>query len=103
MSIFARWKLSTGHLHIIELHLCFECLQAFATPREILLNKVPFPLPNPKMFNLDEINSLTMDTVVSENGEFSKLMFSFFAVLFQYFLTLLVVAFGGLACSFNIQ
>jgi hypothetical protein len=55
------------------------------------------------MFNLDEINSLTMDTVVSENGEFSKLMFSFFAVLFQYFLTLLVVAFGGLACSFNIQ
>lgn len=41
-----------------------------ATPREILLNKVPFPLPTPEILNLDKIQALTTDTVVSENGKF---------------------------------
>ncbi|KAJ4851341.1 hypothetical protein Tsubulata_005711 [Turnera subulata] len=41
--------------------------KAIATPREVLLKKVPFPLPTPNIFNLDEINALT-DTVVSENA-----------------------------------
>ncbi|CAA6662569.1 unnamed protein product [Spirodela intermedia] len=43
-------------------------VKALASPREFLLNKVPFPLPTPNIFNLDEINSLTVDTVVSENA-----------------------------------
>uniref|UniRef100_A0A9I9DRB5 NAD-dependent epimerase/dehydratase domain-containing protein n=1 Tax=Cucumis melo TaxID=3656 RepID=A0A9I9DRB5_CUCME len=42
--------------------------QAIATPREILLNKVPFPLPTPSIFNLDQILALTQDTVVSEKA-----------------------------------
>lgn len=46
----------------------FPIAKALAMPREVLLNKVPFPLPTPNMFNLDEINALTMDTVVSENA-----------------------------------
>lgn len=37
-------------------------------PREIFLNKVPFPLPTPTIFNLDQINALTQDTVVSPDG-----------------------------------
>ncbi|KAG1361430.1 putative Myosin-8 [Cocos nucifera] len=41
---------------------------ALASPREFLLKKVPFPLPNPDIFNLDQINGLTVDTVVSENA-----------------------------------
>ncbi|KAJ1397872.1 NmrA-like domain [Sesbania bispinosa] len=46
----------------------FPIAKALATPREILLNKVPFPLPNPEIFNLDQILALTKDTVVSENA-----------------------------------
>ncbi|KAJ4956984.1 hypothetical protein NE237_013767 [Protea cynaroides] len=46
----------------------FPIAKAFASPREFLLNKVPFPLPSPSMFNLDKINALTVDTVVSENA-----------------------------------
>ena len=41
-------------------------MQAVASPRDLLLNKVPFPLPAPAIFNLDQINSLAVDTVVSE-------------------------------------
>lgn len=37
-------------------------------PREVLLKKVPFPLPNPGIFNLDEINALTSDKIVSDDG-----------------------------------
>jgi hypothetical protein len=44
-------------------------LQAIATPRELLLNKVPFPLPTPSNFNLDQINALSVDNLVSENGK----------------------------------
>ncbi|KAI3857103.1 hypothetical protein MKX03_000963 [Papaver bracteatum] len=39
-----------------------------ASPREILLNKVPCPLPVPEIFNLDQLNALSVDTVVSENA-----------------------------------
>uniref|UniRef100_A0A7N0UBF1 NAD-dependent epimerase/dehydratase domain-containing protein n=1 Tax=Kalanchoe fedtschenkoi TaxID=63787 RepID=A0A7N0UBF1_KALFE len=46
----------------------FPIARAIATPRELLINKLPFPLPTPEMINLDEINSLTQDTVVSENA-----------------------------------
>ncbi|KAE9612231.1 hypothetical protein Lal_00022095 [Lupinus albus] len=46
----------------------FPIAKAIAAPREILLNKVPFPLPVPNMFNLDEIHSLTTDTVVSKDA-----------------------------------
>ncbi|XP_038906582.1 NADH dehydrogenase [ubiquinone] 1 alpha subcomplex subunit 9, mitochondrial [Benincasa hispida] len=46
----------------------FPIAKAIATPREILLNKVPFPLPTPSIFNLDQILALTQDTVVSENA-----------------------------------
>ncbi|KAJ0963650.1 hypothetical protein J5N97_028772 [Dioscorea zingiberensis] len=42
--------------------------KALASPRELLLKKVPFPLPNPSIFNLDQIKALTVDTVVSENS-----------------------------------
>ncbi|TKY52780.1 NADH dehydrogenase of ubiquinone 1 alpha subcomplex subunit 9 [Spatholobus suberectus] len=48
--------------------LPFPIAKALATPREILLNKVPFPLPTPEIFNLDQIQALTTDTVVSENA-----------------------------------
>lgn len=46
----------------------FPIARAIATPREFLLNKVPFPLPTPDIFNLDQINALTVDTIVSENA-----------------------------------
>ncbi|XP_062149424.1 NADH dehydrogenase [ubiquinone] 1 alpha subcomplex subunit 9, mitochondrial [Alnus glutinosa] len=46
----------------------FPVAKAFAMPREILLKKVPFPLPNPEIFNLDQILAATTDTVVSENA-----------------------------------
>ncbi|KAK9944971.1 hypothetical protein M0R45_010505 [Rubus argutus] len=42
--------------------------KAFAMPREILLKKVPFPLPNPDIFNLDQILAQAPDTLVSENA-----------------------------------
>ncbi|PSR94896.1 NADH dehydrogenase [ubiquinone] 1 alpha subcomplex subunit 9 like [Actinidia chinensis var. chinensis] len=46
----------------------FPIAKAIATPREIFLKKVPFPLPTPSMFNLDLINALTQDTVVSPDA-----------------------------------
>lgn len=56
----------------LQLFICvfnkFGWLLAIATPRELLLKKVSFPLPNPDIFNLDHINALTVDTVVSDNG-----------------------------------
>uniref|UniRef100_A0A803PGG9 ABC-type xenobiotic transporter n=1 Tax=Cannabis sativa TaxID=3483 RepID=A0A803PGG9_CANSA len=42
--------------------------KAMAMPRDILVNKVPFPLPNPEIFNLDQIIAQTSDTLVSENA-----------------------------------
>lgn len=56
----------------VALNYCMGCewFQALATPRELLLKKVPFPLPNPEIFNLDQILALTQDTVVSQNGTF---------------------------------
>ncbi|KAL5562021.1 hypothetical protein UlMin_031768 [Ulmus minor] len=46
----------------------FPIAKAIAMPRELLLNKVPFPLPNPNIFNLDHILAQSNDTVVSENA-----------------------------------
>ncbi|KAJ7977164.1 NADH dehydrogenase [ubiquinone] 1 alpha subcomplex subunit 9, mitochondrial [Quillaja saponaria] len=46
----------------------FPIAKAIATPREMFLKRVPFPLPNPETFNLDEIHARTKDTVVSENA-----------------------------------
>ncbi|VFR00594.1 unnamed protein product [Cuscuta campestris] len=46
----------------------FPIAKAIATPRELLLNKVPFPLPTPSIFNLDMIEALTTDTVVSKDA-----------------------------------
>ncbi|XP_071689421.1 NADH dehydrogenase [ubiquinone] 1 alpha subcomplex subunit 9, mitochondrial-like [Rutidosis leptorrhynchoides] len=42
--------------------------KAISTPRDILLNKVPFPLPSPSIFNLDMINALSSDKLVSEDA-----------------------------------
>ncbi|PIM99754.1 NADH:ubiquinone oxidoreductase, NDUFA9/39kDa subunit [Handroanthus impetiginosus] len=46
----------------------FPVAKAIATPREVLLKKVPFPMPTPTIFNLDQIEALSTDTVVSENA-----------------------------------
>ncbi|KAG5567360.1 hypothetical protein RHGRI_002797 [Rhododendron griersonianum] len=46
----------------------FPIAKGIAMPREIFLNKVPFPLPTPTIFNLDQINALTQDTVVSPDA-----------------------------------
>lgn len=46
----------------------FPVAKAIAMPREMLLRKVPFPLPTPEIFNLDQILASTTDTVVSENA-----------------------------------
>ncbi|WVZ73145.1 hypothetical protein U9M48_021489 [Paspalum notatum var. saurae] len=42
--------------------------RAIASPREMLLNKVPFPLPTPSIFNLDQINAFSTDNLVSEDA-----------------------------------
>ncbi|KAL9250473.1 NADH dehydrogenase [ubiquinone] 1 alpha subcomplex subunit 9, mitochondrial-like protein [Drosera capensis] len=46
----------------------FPIAKILASPREIFLKKVPFPLPTPNIFNLDEIHALSQDTLVSENA-----------------------------------
>ncbi|CAO2824321.1 unnamed protein product [Amaranthus hypochondriacus] len=42
--------------------------KGLASPREIVLNKVPFPLPSPTIFNLDQIRAQSVDTVVSDKA-----------------------------------
>lgn len=42
----------------------FPVAKMMATPRELLLRRLPFPIPAPAMATLDYINSLTMDQVV---------------------------------------
>jgi len=56
-------------------------------PREILLKKVPFPLPNPEIFNLDQILAATTDTVVSKNLAYglSFFLFPLSVTLFYHF------------------
>jgi NADH dehydrogenase (ubiquinone) 1 alpha subcomplex subunit 9 len=44
-------------------------MQVMASPREMLLNKVPFPLPSPTIFNLDQIEAYSADNLVSEDGK----------------------------------
>ncbi|PWA36538.1 NAD(P)-binding domain-containing protein [Artemisia annua] len=41
--------------------------KAISSPREIFLNKVPFPLPSPSIFNLDMITAYSSDKLVSED------------------------------------
>ncbi|KAL0694078.1 hypothetical protein Bca4012_061258 [Brassica carinata] len=48
--------------------LPFPIAKAMAGPRDFMVNKVPFPLPSPQIFNLDQINALTTDTVVSDKA-----------------------------------
>lgn len=78
----------TGHQVDSRTDLCVS--QAIASPREMLLNKVPFPLPTPSIFNLDQINAFAVDNLVSEDGEdlAYKLsnIFPFLALLAQVFL-----------------
>lgn len=85
----------------------FLCsFQAIASPREFLLNKLPFPLPTPAIFNLDHINALTLDTVVSKNGLYhwkEKSMIIFYCkFIFSIFLNY-PQAYNGLlaALTFN--
>lgn len=79
------------HAFFNNVYLNLNCLwiwmfQAIAAPREILLNKVPFPLPNPEIFNRDQILAQATDTVVSENCKFNNFSdeahSSFFPVFF---------------------
>ncbi|KAL8259001.1 hypothetical protein R6Q59_026954 [Mikania micrantha] len=42
--------------------------KAISTPRELFLNKVPFPLPSPSIFNLDMIKALSSDKLVSKDA-----------------------------------
>ncbi|CAK9133430.1 unnamed protein product [Ilex paraguariensis] len=42
--------------------------KAIAMPREILLKKVPFPMPTPTIFNLDFIEAFSTDTVMSKDA-----------------------------------
>ncbi|XP_078440345.1 NAD(P)-binding Rossmann-fold superfamily protein [Wolffia australiana] len=46
----------------------FPIARAIASPREFLLNKLPFPLPTPNIFNLEEVNALSVDTLVSDDA-----------------------------------
>ncbi|KAI3829793.1 hypothetical protein L1987_03921 [Smallanthus sonchifolius] len=46
----------------------FPIAKAISTPRDIFLNKVPFPLPSPSIFNLDMIKALSSDKLVSEDA-----------------------------------
>eukprot|EP00897_Mesotaenium_endlicherianum_P000514 jgi/Mesen1/10463/ME000082S09966 len=70
-------------LSILDLvHLTFETIRQhprtysipmplaklLATPRELLLRRLPFPIPAPTMFTLDYIKSLEFDHVVGSNA-----------------------------------
>ncbi|CAN6868844.1 unnamed protein product [Brassica oleracea] len=48
--------------------LPFPIAKAMAGTRDFMVNKVPFPLPSPQIFNLDQINTLTTDTLVSDKA-----------------------------------
>jgi NADH dehydrogenase (ubiquinone) 1 alpha subcomplex subunit 9 len=52
--------------HYVKLPL--PIAKAVSLPREIFLNKLPFPLPIPTMFNHDMIGAAATDTIVSENA-----------------------------------
>lgn len=69
-----------------------KCFQAVAMPREILLKKVPFPLPRPGLFNLDEINAYTSDTIVSDNGWFITIRITMLLAFPIIFIACLVVS-----------
>ncbi|KAK4366150.1 hypothetical protein RND71_014030 [Anisodus tanguticus] len=43
-------------------------VNAISSPREFLLNKVPAPMPVPTIFNLDAIQALATDNIVSKDA-----------------------------------
>ncbi|KAG2323614.1 hypothetical protein Bca52824_016827 [Brassica carinata] len=49
-------------------HDLAEIMFDMIRPRDFMVNKVPFPLPSPQIFNLDQINALTTDTLVSDKA-----------------------------------
>ena len=42
--------------------------QLLTAPRELLLNRVPFPIPSPTMFTADYVASLAFDHIVGPTG-----------------------------------
>ncbi|WZZ69716.1 hypothetical protein YC2023_081086 [Brassica napus] len=52
----------------LKLIRTIDALIAMAGTRDFMVNKVPFPLPSPQIFNLDQINTLTTDTLVSDKA-----------------------------------
>lgn len=70
------YKIVWNHSSFAKFKLRCDWFQALATPREMFLKKVPFPLPNPNIFNLDQIVASTKDNVVSENGNLSYIFMS---------------------------
>lgn len=65
------------------LTVMLRVVQAIASPREMLLNKVPFPLPTPSIFNKDQINAFSVDTLVSDNGKHAILRLIVYNLLFE--------------------
>lgn len=57
-------------------------------PREILLNKVPVPMPTPVIFNMDAIQALTTDTVVSKDGIYHGIPLVLFSLINSAFFPL---------------
>lgn len=80
-----------------------DWFQALATPREILLNKVPFPLPTPEILNLDKIQALTTDTIVSENGKFLNSITRSAFLVPRYYRTVSYVACPTFFVWWNLQ
>ncbi|XP_016492347.1 NADH dehydrogenase [ubiquinone] 1 alpha subcomplex subunit 9, mitochondrial [Nicotiana tabacum] len=46
----------------------FPIAKAIASPREFLLKKVPAPMPTPTIFNLDAIEAIITDNIVSKDA-----------------------------------
>lgn len=83
-SIGRTYELGGPDLFTIDelVHLMFETIREeprfikipipiarlISSPREFLLNKVPFPLPTPEIFNQDYVDSLLADNVVSQDA-----------------------------------
>lgn len=79
--------------------------QAMATPRELILKKVPFPMPTPTIFNLDQIEAFSTDTLVSENGAHHKLKDKNIFINFlagYYFMPALIILTFYKSSSFNL-
>ena len=67
----------------------------------MLLNKVPFPLPTPSIFNLDQINAFAVDNLVSEDGE--DLTYKPSNILFRFAQCILLKYFPYILCSSHLR